>query len=242
MQCFRFSHEPIDSGALRREMQDPACGGYAAFEGWVRNLNEGRDVTRLEYEAFEPLAIKEGERILAAAAERFGVDARRVRASHRRTCARRVAVWVGVSSRHRTRHFWRAATSSTKSSTACRSGRRSTIADGDSGWVNCERCAAPAGHGHDSRDHAQRRLCCGVRLPAPGADRGRPRRHTAARLRARPAVRARPDNMCLPLEQRDESRASSSSITRRHRRIARRRSAPSVSPPCTPIWAKHSPR
>ena len=59
---FRFSSLPLEESALRAGLDDPACGGYAAFEGWVRDHNEGRRVRRLEYEAFEPLAIKEGER------------------------------------------------------------------------------------------------------------------------------------------------------------------------------------
>jgi molybdopterin synthase catalytic subunit len=45
--------------SYRRELEDPAAGGYASFEGWVRNHNEGLAVTRLEYEAFELLANKE---------------------------------------------------------------------------------------------------------------------------------------------------------------------------------------
>ena len=52
----------IDEPALRAELADPTCGGYCAFEGLVRNHNEGMQVRHLEYEAFEPLAIKEGER------------------------------------------------------------------------------------------------------------------------------------------------------------------------------------
>ena len=66
MNTFRFSHEPLDTEALRDSMRDPACGGYTSFEGWVRNNNEGHDVHRLEYEAFEPLAVKEGLRIVAS--------------------------------------------------------------------------------------------------------------------------------------------------------------------------------
>ena len=31
------------------------CGGFATFEGWVRDHNEGQAVTALEYEAFEAL-------------------------------------------------------------------------------------------------------------------------------------------------------------------------------------------
>jgi molybdopterin synthase catalytic subunit len=150
---FRFSHEPIDCAALSKEMRDPACGGYATFEGWVRNLNEGREVQRLEYEAFEPLAIKEGERILAAAIERYGVQ--RIACVHRigSLALGDVAVWVGASSRHRNEAFL-----------ACREvidevkhrlpiWKKEHYVDGDSGWVNCERCAEPAHRGHSHDGH-----------------------------------------------------------------------------------------
>ena len=153
MRFFRFSHEPIDCSALRSEIQDPACGGYAAFEGWVRNQNEGREVRRLEYEAFEPLAIKEGERILAATAERYGVQ--RIACVHRigSLALGDVAVWVGASSRHRNEAFL-----------ACREvidevkhrlpiWKKEHYVDGESGWVNCERCAEPAHHGHSHDEH-----------------------------------------------------------------------------------------
>ena len=65
------SHRPIDTAALQRSLSNPAAGGYCAFEGWVRNENEGHAVRRLEYEAYEPLAISEGEKVLAEAKQRF---------------------------------------------------------------------------------------------------------------------------------------------------------------------------
>jgi molybdopterin synthase catalytic subunit len=141
MKVFDFSTTPIDVSALRTTLEDPAAGGYTAFEGWVRNHNEGHAVTRLEYEAFEALAHKEGERIVNEAIQRFGV----IRAA----CVHRVgslvigelAVWVGVSSRHRAEAF-----------AACRYiidevkhrvpiWKKEHYVNGDSGWVNCERCA-----------------------------------------------------------------------------------------------------
>jgi len=150
MSVFRFSRMPIDGAALRAELADPASGGYASFEGWVRNHNEGRDVRRLEYEAFEELAVKEGERIVRAAIEKFGV-------AHA-LCVHRVgaleigelAVWVGVSSGHRGEAFQ-----------ACRYiidevkhrlpiWKKEHYVEGDSGWVNCERCAEPA-HEHETK-------------------------------------------------------------------------------------------
>ena len=63
----------IDPESLRRELVDPAAGAYAGFEGWIRNTNEGRQVLRLEYEAYEPLAIVAGEKVIAEARERFPI-------------------------------------------------------------------------------------------------------------------------------------------------------------------------
>ena len=139
---FTLSDAALAVGALRQELQHPSCGGFVAFEGWVRDHNEGRAVLRLEYEAFAPLALREGERILAEACARYGVE--------RACCAHRVgplaigelAVWVGVSSRHRGEAF-----------DACRYiidevkhrvpiWKKEYYEDGDSGWVNCEHCAA----------------------------------------------------------------------------------------------------
>ena len=144
MNAFFFSQSPLTPDAYRVALSDPAAGGYASFEGWVRNHNEGYVVTRLEYEAFEALAIKEGERIVNDAIARFGVL--------RAACVHRVgslgigelAVWVGVSSRHRAEAF-----------TACRYiidevkhrvpiWKKEHYDNGDSGWVNCERCAHDA--------------------------------------------------------------------------------------------------
>ena len=63
---FELSSEPIDIATLRQGMVRQDCGGFAAFEGWVRDFNEGCTVLRLEYEAYPELANLEAERILAA--------------------------------------------------------------------------------------------------------------------------------------------------------------------------------
>jgi molybdopterin synthase catalytic subunit len=150
MNCFSLHETPLQPELLRKELQDPACGGYAAFEGWVRDFNDGRTVLRLEYEGFAPLAVREGERILAEARQRFRVE--------RACCAHRVgplaigelAVWVGVSAAHRGEAF-----------DACRYiidevkhrvpiWKKEYYQDGDSGWVNCERCAAAPAQPHAS--------------------------------------------------------------------------------------------
>jgi sulfur-carrier protein adenylyltransferase/sulfurtransferase len=155
MKPFSFSSAPLDTAALQREVRDLACGGFTAFEGWVRNHNEGHAVTRLEYEAFVALAEKEGARIVQAAIENFGVA--------QAACVHRVgslelgdvAVWVGVSAAHRDEAF-----------RACRFiidevkhrlpiWKKEHYVNGDSGWVNCERCATHAHeHEHEHEHHA----------------------------------------------------------------------------------------
>ena len=143
---FILSASSLDTAALRATLADPSCGGYAAFEGWVRDHNEGQRVLRLEYEAYAPLAVSEGERIIAEAIERFGV--RHAACCHRvgELAIADMAVWVGVSAPHRGEAF-----------DACRYiidevkarvpiWKKEHYASGEAQWVNCARCAAHAGH------------------------------------------------------------------------------------------------
>jgi len=139
---FRIESEALQPETWREDLQSPLCGAYASFEGWVRDNNDGHDVHKLEYQAYEALALKEGQRILAEAAKKFPIE--------RALCVHRVgelvigdlAVWVGVSSAHRDEAF-----------RACRFiidevkhrvpiWKKEHYSDGDSGWVNCEACAA----------------------------------------------------------------------------------------------------
>ena len=53
------------------EHASASAGAVASFLGTVRNENKGRRVDRLEYEAYEPLAVKVFERIANESAERW---------------------------------------------------------------------------------------------------------------------------------------------------------------------------
>ncbi len=64
--------EPLIDLVARQFEGAPAnAGAVTSFLGTVRNENQGRSVDRLEYEAYEPLAIRSFERIAAEAAERW---------------------------------------------------------------------------------------------------------------------------------------------------------------------------
>jgi molybdopterin synthase catalytic subunit len=138
MNRFELLTTPIDTASLRNALQTHSAGAFVAFEGWVRDLHQGRAVLKLDYQAYARLAQAEGEAILAEVPQRFDVLEAR--------CAHRVgtlelgdlAVWVGISAAHRDAAF-----------AACRHAidevkrrvpiwKREFYADGDSGWIHPE--------------------------------------------------------------------------------------------------------
>jgi molybdopterin synthase catalytic subunit len=137
-----ITQNPIDPDALRRELIDPAAGAYCSFEGWVRNLNEGQTVLRLEYEAYAPLAVTEGEKVLAEAMDKFPHS--HAHCVHREGLLEigDCAVWVGVSSPHRDEAFQACRYIIDEVKVRLPIWKKEHYADGNSGWVNCERCAA----------------------------------------------------------------------------------------------------
>ena len=74
---------PLDLAALTHEIAGAGAsdGAVAAFIGLVRDHNQGRRVSFLEYEAYEPLAIRALQRILDEAREAW--PAARVGVHHR---------------------------------------------------------------------------------------------------------------------------------------------------------------
>ncbi|MEO8336279.1 MAG: molybdenum cofactor biosynthesis protein MoaE [bacterium] len=67
----RLVREPIDVAALVREVAAPAHGAILLFLGVVREVNDGRDVTGIDYSAYEAMAQRELEAIASEAADRF---------------------------------------------------------------------------------------------------------------------------------------------------------------------------
>ena len=141
---FLITSQRIDLAALRERLFDAGCGAYVQFEGWVRDHNEGQQVLRLEYEVYEPLAIKEGERIIAEARQRFGV--RRAAAIHRSGMLELtdVAVIVGVSSPHRGEAFEACRYIIDQVKSRLPIWKKEHYADGKAEWVNCRHCAEAA--------------------------------------------------------------------------------------------------
>jgi molybdopterin synthase catalytic subunit len=158
---FKLSRQPVDASECGSPMVDDGAGAFVTFEGWVRNRNDGRDVAALEYEAYVPLAEKEGQIIMAEAEAQFPIKAAR--------CIHRVgplelgnlAVWVGVTSEHRGAAFdaCRYIIDAVKSRVPI--WKRERYADGTQTWIN----AAPPGAGPSGPQFEQKQIGFLPRVP-----------------------------------------------------------------------------
>jgi molybdopterin synthase catalytic subunit len=64
----------IDLSGLLEEVTSPATGATILFVGTVRETNDGRAVSGIEYSAYETMAARELEKILDEARTRFGAN------------------------------------------------------------------------------------------------------------------------------------------------------------------------
>ncbi len=144
MSGFVFRSDSLDVADLKTALEDGSCGACVTFEGWVRNHNEGMRVNRLEYEAYEPIGIAEGDRVLKEACEQFAIE--HAQAVHRTGMLEigDCAVWVGVSSAHRDAAFEACRYIIDEIKVRLPIWKKEHYENGDSGWVNCEHCARHA--------------------------------------------------------------------------------------------------
>ena len=70
----RLTTDPLDIGKIARQVVPPECGATVTLDGYVRQFTKGRETLYLVYEAYEPMALKEMEKLTAAAREQFEIS------------------------------------------------------------------------------------------------------------------------------------------------------------------------
>lgn len=95
----------IDSNEVVRTLKAPPDGAVVVFEGIVRDNSRGRRTSYLDYDAYEPMAIEQMERLVSQARAQF--DVRDVRVVHRlgRLHVGETSVLIAVVSAHRSAGF-----------------------------------------------------------------------------------------------------------------------------------------
>ena len=100
-----LTEEALDAAAIRAPLRSAEAGAVCVFEGTVRRSNRDREVLRLVYEAYEPMAVEVIRKITGEARARF--DILGVSACHRTgtVALGETAVVIAVAARHRDQAF-----------------------------------------------------------------------------------------------------------------------------------------
>jgi len=100
-----ITSEKLDLAICNEFVQDDTCGGIALFVGTVRNHTKGKEVKRLDFSAYEPMAIKEMHKIAKQAIEKFDISKIAIHHAVGNLKIGDVPVIIAVSSAHRDAAF-----------------------------------------------------------------------------------------------------------------------------------------
>ncbi len=138
---------------LYGELYNLTCGAIVTFEGRVRNHNDLKQVIRLEYECYYPMAIKILEEIKSQAIEKW--DIKKIIVVHRigEIPIGDIAVWIGVMSHHREEAFEACRYVIDELKKRAPIWKRETYHDETAVWVEgC--CVKSSSNGHLGREHS----------------------------------------------------------------------------------------
>jgi molybdopterin synthase catalytic subunit len=71
---YEITNDALDVGAIARRVVPTSCGAIVTLDGFVRQFTRGRETEYLVYEAYEPMALKEMEKLGARAREQFAIE------------------------------------------------------------------------------------------------------------------------------------------------------------------------
>jgi molybdopterin synthase catalytic subunit len=140
---FAISKTAIDTVVEKESLKNIEAGACVEFQGKVRHHNEGRDVTKLVYEAYEPMAKKEGEKIIAEANENFDIISARCVHRTGELMLGETAVWIGVISKHRQDAFKACSFIIDELKLRLPIWKKEFYKDGDSGWIGSNQTNHP---------------------------------------------------------------------------------------------------
>ena len=130
-----LTQEPIDAARLLREAARPDCGAIDLFLGTTRNHHDGKTVTRLAYEGYEPMALEVLSAIEKETLAQFAIASCRIVHRLGEVPPGEASVAVVVAAAHRAAAFdaCRQAMDQVKSRAPI--WKREHFADGDAEWV-----------------------------------------------------------------------------------------------------------
>lgn len=130
-------------------IKNPSVGGIVYFQGVVRDHNDGKDVSSLEYESYESMAVKVGASIVKEAIEKFGIESA--------YCIHRVghleindtAVWVVTAGHHRREAYEANQFIIDRIKLEVPMWKKEHYINEKPEWIACHRCLAQGEHVHE---------------------------------------------------------------------------------------------
>lgn len=140
---FQMTFAPLDVSAVYALADDGMNGAIVVMSGMVRNNTDGRSVQYLEYQAYEPMALRVFQQIAAAARQQWP-DITHVVIHHRtgKLEIGEISVLVAIGSPHRREAFAACQYAIDSLKHTAPIWKKEVWADGASSWVNigdCER-------------------------------------------------------------------------------------------------------
>lgn len=74
-EFIKLTSEVLDPQKIIGLVKSPDSGAINVFIGTVRNATKGKPVTRLDFEAYEPMAVKEIQKIINLAKDKWPINA-----------------------------------------------------------------------------------------------------------------------------------------------------------------------
>ncbi|WP_205500818.1 molybdenum cofactor biosynthesis protein MoaE [Rufibacter psychrotolerans] len=97
--------EEVDVTEAYHSLQSPGAGGIDIFIGTVRNHAQGKEVTKLVFEAYAPMALKEMQKIARAAQQQWPIEKLVMLHAVGEKLVGEPVVIIGVASAHRDAAF-----------------------------------------------------------------------------------------------------------------------------------------
>ncbi len=74
MDFYELTNEPLNIGEIARRVVPINCGAIVTLDGFVRQFTKGKETLYLEYEAYEPMALKELGKLIESAKSQFEIE------------------------------------------------------------------------------------------------------------------------------------------------------------------------
>ncbi len=101
LKHIKLSTKPLSIEEVFQLIKDPTCGGQELFVGTVRNNTQDKEVKKLEFSGYEPMAVKEMEKIAIYCLREFDILKIAIHHGLGTMHIGDIPVIIGVSSKHR---------------------------------------------------------------------------------------------------------------------------------------------